>query len=445
MYMRNLHRTLAALPRRWYRFSAAGASENGSALVVALLVLLVLSTMALAFVSVTKTEKQISGNELRESQAMYGAEAGISEAIARMSRSSSPAYIGEDLSAPSPGWGRYLVMSNGGSAGDPEYTLTETDSVDNDGDGHIDESGEAYPEVASSQLGLSTPIGYPWVKVTYKYVDIGGAAKVVLFGDHDNNPVTKPTENVAQGYPVLIVTGNGIRGNADKTIEVEAVKLPGPPVPGAVYMEGTMDCKGTQFHIDGNDYDPTLGTVVAGATPLPGVVATGGPSSVSFDNPFGPDNVEGSTSSPSIVTPPFDLDLQAYFNTYASMADIVYHGDTDNPVTSGWGGLDDYKIVCVQGGDLHLSGNNGGGGVLLVDGDFVLTGQFTWYGLIIVLGDVDASGGGAGIHVYGCVMSQGSISGIGMISGNADLLYSSETIQKLSDVSTYTVSLWAEK
>ncbi|KPJ60784.1 MAG: hypothetical protein AMJ46_04755 [Latescibacteria bacterium DG_63] len=420
-------------------------SEKGNALVIALLVLMVLSTMAVAFVAVTKTETQISGNQLRGSQALYVAEAGVSEALARMSVQGSPSYIGENLSSPTVGWGRYVVLGNGASVGDPEFASTQSDSLDNDGDGSIDETGEVYPEVASSQVGLQEVINYPWVKVRYKLGDDSGITRVLLYGDHDNDPSTRPMENFASGFPVIIVTSNGVRSNANKTVEVEAVKIPGPPVPGSVYTEGNLDCNGTSFHIDGNDYDPALGTIVAGSTPLPGVVATGGLGAVNCNVPQGWNNIEGEGPAPSVATATFDIDLPAYVDTYGSVADLVYNGDQSNPNTTGWGTIDDYKIIHIRGGDLHLSGSNDGGGVLLVDGDLKISGQFTWYGLIVCLGDTDFTGGGSGIHIYGCVMTQGDIATSGVVTGNADLYYSSETISKLSDLSGYTVALWTER
>ncbi len=419
--------------------------ERGNALVISLLVLLLLSSMAVTFVAVTKTEKQISGNSLRDSQALYAAEAGVAEGLARMSNRHSASYIGETGSPPTAGWGRYVVLSGGDSANDPEQFMTQGDGLDNDGDGTADETNEAYPEVQSTQAGLANPMDYPWVKVRYKHVQVAGVPTVVLFGDHDSDLTTRPIQNVVRGLPVIVVTSNGLRGNATRTVEVEAVKMPGPTVPGSIYTEGTLDCKGTAFHIDGNDYDPVTGTIAVGSTPLPGVVATGGVGAVDCNVPQGWNNIEGAGAVPSIAQATVNLDLQAMFNVWESMADITYNGDQANPSTAGWGTIDQYKVVCVRNGDLHLSGINGGGGVLLVEGDLVISGQFTWYGLVLCLGDVDFVGGGAGIHIYGGVMTQGDIATSGSVSGNADIYYSSTTINRISDMTTYTVCLWRER
>ncbi|MBN1503429.1 MAG: hypothetical protein JW952_00030 [Candidatus Eisenbacteria bacterium] len=421
------------------------AGERGNALVIALLVLLVLSSMAAIFVGVTKTEKQISGNNLRDSQSLYIAEAGVAEALSRMSAPASPSYIGETTTPPTPGWGRYVVQSGTASTSDPEHAATQYDGLDNDGNGQVDEAGEAYPEIYSSQISLQDPLGYPWVKVRYRQMDVGGVQRVVLFGDHDNNLATRPVMNTAHGHPVLIVTCNGRQSNATKTVEVEALRLPGPTVPGSVYTEGTLECKGTSFLIDGNDYDPVTGTIVTGSTPLPGVVPTQGTSAVDCNTPQGWNNIQGEGTAPSIVPATVDIDLAAVFDIYEAMADISYNGTQMNPNTSSWGTADDYKIVCIRNGELHLSGANSGGGILLVEGDMTISGQFTWYGLIICLANVEFTGGGAGIHIYGGVMTQGDISSSGSVSGNADILYSSATISKLTEFQTYRVCSWRER
>jgi hypothetical protein len=353
--------------------------------------------------------------------------------------------MGETTTPPTPGWGRYIVQSGTASTTDPDYANAQFDGLDNNGDGQVDESGEAYPEVYSSQMGLQHPLTYPWVKVRYKQVTVSGTPRVVLFGDHDNDLSTRPIQNIVRGHPVLIVTCNGTENNATKTVEVEALRLPGPTVPGSVYTEGTLDCKGTSFLIDGNDYDPATGTIVTGSTPLPGVVPTQGVSAVDCNTPQGWNNIAGSGTVPSISPATVDIDLQAVFDIYEAMADISYNGTQMNPETSSWGTMDDYKIVCVNGGDLHLSGTNGGAGILLVQGDIKVSGQFTWYGIVISLANVEFTGGGAGIHIYGGVMTQGNISSSGSVSGNADILYSSATIAKLTEFQTYRVCSWRER
>src|SRR5512144_3079991 len=84
--------------------------DSGNAMVVALLVLMVLTTAAVAYVAVTKSEKQIAGNSVIATQALYAAEAGITEGLHRMAYpAESTSYIGP-AGVPAAGWGRYIVL-----------------------------------------------------------------------------------------------------------------------------------------------------------------------------------------------------------------------------------------------------------------------------------------------------------------------------------------------
>jgi len=241
-------------------------------MIVALLVLFLLTTLGISYVAVTKGDKQIAGNQMTAAQAFEYAEAGISEALLRMSDANdvSGTYIGELAGTVSPGWGKYIVNDPGNSGLDPQYNATLSDGLNNNANASIDEASEHYPETGSKQstMALASKLDYPWVKVRYK---LNGANQVLYFGDHDNNPVTPPQENLVAGVPELIVTAAGRKGLGAKTVTVEAVKWPLPPVPGSVYAEGNMNFNGNSFYIDGHDHNPTAPyDTVAGATPLPG-------------------------------------------------------------------------------------------------------------------------------------------------------------------------------
>jgi hypothetical protein len=68
-----------SLPRR-----ASGAHQEGSAYIIALLVLVVLTLLGLGLAVITQTEVQIGANELTAHRALYGGEGGINLALARV-------------------------------------------------------------------------------------------------------------------------------------------------------------------------------------------------------------------------------------------------------------------------------------------------------------------------------------------------------------------------
>jgi hypothetical protein len=415
-------------------------TERGTALILSLLALLCLTLVGGLFVANTKTETQIAGHDMRYNQALYNAEAGCAEVLARMSNASdSTNYIGQtgNAWATSPGWGRYIVLADGNSSADPSHAATETDGMDNDGDTVIDEANESYPELATVQT--AGVVDYPWVKVRYK---TNNAHQVILFGDHDTNPTTPPSQNLTRGMPVIIATAEGMQGSAMRRIEIEAVKRPFQTVAAATYSEDDdFNFNGTQFLISGRDWDPDTGLPVTGAPEVNGIVTTGDPNNIINALAHNQqNNVEGDGAEPSVHPSPINMDLQAMANQFAGLADITVAGGTVTHPS--WGDRDNYRVVHITG-DVHVAGNGQGGGVLIVDGDFDCTGQFTWYGLVIVLGDIRFSGGGAGRHIYGSTLVQGGISQQ-TVGGNADLLYSSIALNRLAYLAPYETISWHE-
>ena len=349
-------------------------------------------------------------------------------------------YIGQATGAwtTDPGWGDYVVGTGGDAALDPDYAATETDGLDNDGDGQVDEADERYPEVLSKQSG-SDAIGYDWIKVRYK---LNATNQVVLFGDHDSDITTPPCMNLSHGFPVLRVTSHGDQGTANRTVEVEAVKFPFETVNTAIYTEDdNFKFNGTQFLVSGKDWDPETGAEVFGNPDVPGISTTKDPANISGSlNSQQQNNVEGSGAEPSVTTSTVDLDLQGMADQYSSLATTVLAAGTYSNVA--WGDYDNYGVVYCQG-DMHTSGQCSGGGLLIVEGNFDCSGTFIWYGAVLVLGDINFTGGGAGIHIYGTVLCQGGISEQ-VVGGNADVKYSSAALARLAMLSPYVVSSWHE-
>jgi PilX N-terminal len=425
--------------------------ERGNAMVVALLVLFLLTSVGITYVAVTKGDKQIAGNQAAGSQAFANAEAGISEALKRMSKPSDPVpgnYIGQPNGTWTPGWGQYIVSDPGASALDPRYDATMSDGLDNDVDAAVDEASEHYPETGSKQnntlvVPLASKLDYPWVKVRYK---LNASNQILLFGDDDANPLTPPKENLVRGVPEIVVTAQGRKGVGSKIVTVEAVKWPLPPIPGSVYTEGAMNFQGNSFYIDGHDHNYTAPyDTVAGSPPLPGIATPNDPNAIAGNlNNQQEDNVQGIGSDPSVQSSSYNIDLQGMADAWGQIADLTFNGSLNNPSTAGWGTVSDLKVVHVKG-DLSLQGSNSGAGVLIVDGDFQLGGTFNYNGVIICLKDVAVVGGGAAKNIVGCLMVQGTLTGTTNVNGNVKILYSSAMISKLYSLTQYEVSSWIDQ
>ncbi len=410
------------------------ASEQGSAMLMSLLVLLIMTLFGSIFVVTSKTETQITGNQERHAQALSHAEAGYAEVLARTRDESDPLSPDRNQA----GWGRYLVNQVGASSADPEHAATQTDGLDNDGDGNIDEPNERYPEVATNQTGQQS-LDYPWVRVQHK---VNGAGQMILFGDHDNNPLTAPRENLVVGSPVLSITARGQQTTARRTVAIDAVRPPYNGVRTALYTEAdNFQFNGTSFLVSGRDWDPDSGLPVFTNPEVPGILTTEDPTAIA--GALGSqqtNNVEGLGGEPSISPAGVDMDLDAMATNWIELAEhTLASGNYSNQT---WGDRNNYTVAHCTG-DLGVSGQNSGGGILVVEGDLDCSGQFLWYGLVLVLGDISFSGGGSGIHIYGALLSAGSELRQD-VGGNADILYSSAALARLSDLFPFVVANWQE-
>jgi len=423
----------------------ATSGDSGNAMVVALLVLIVLTAAGIAFVAVTKSEKQIAGNSMSATQALYAAEAGITEGLHRMAfPADSSNYIGP-AAGPVAGWGRYIVIAPGRSALDPDGPALEHDGMDNNENGLVDEPGERYPEVLTKQTVNASALRYPYVRVEYKTQ--GG--NLVLFGDADNDPSTPPVENFTKGEPVLRITARGRQGNANKILEAEAVRFPLVQVESAVWAGGPLNFNGNDFNVDGHDHGATAPLdTVPGAPPVQGILSQGSAADIANNLSFNQqDNVSGTGGNVSIQQSTFNYDFNKMWTQFSGMADNSFTGAQSwSGGDPSYGSLTNPKVTVVNG-NLSCTGNWTGGGILVVNGNLDMRGGSQFTGVVIVLGDINFAGGGPADqgHVVGGLLFQSTAIGASVLSGSADIYYSTQAINAANAVGRYTLSWWRER
>ncbi|HEU4764986.1 MAG TPA: PilX N-terminal domain-containing pilus assembly protein [Candidatus Eisenbacteria bacterium] len=423
--------------------TVASRSESGNALVVALLVLMVLTSAGVAYVAVTKSEKQIAGNTMTASQAMYAAEAGIAEGLHRMAfPAESLNYIGP-ATLPYPGWGKYIVLTNGASLLDPNRAALASDGLDNDGDGFVDESGEAYPEVLTKQTVNANALVYPYVRVEYKLQ----GNQLVRFGDGDDDPTTPPVENLQNGAPVLRITASGRRGNAAKTLEAEAVRFPIISAKGPLWAGGHMNFNGNAFLVDGHDhYAASPNDTIPGAPPAPAVL-TEGPTSDATLTTNQQDNVTGDGGDNSVQHSAYTYDFNQIWTQLSGMADYSLTGPlTFGSSTPSYGSYSNPKVTVVNG-NLAINGTWTGGGILMVNGNLAMGGGCQFKGIVVCSGDLTMTGGGPAdvARIIGAVIYQGTLVNASTFSGSGRIWYSSEAINSALNVNRYTLAWWRER
>lgn len=206
-------------------------NEKGAVLPLGLMFLAIISILGTTAVIMTTTDLKIGSNYRASEQALYTAEAGISEAMHRLNlKSSDSNFIGEaPESTPALGWGRYIVLQTGADKfkDDPDWDLSG-DFLDNDADTIIDETGETYPEVATLQTIDGTELTY-LIKIYYKIEDSqfknedGDNDEVVLYGQDFGYGSNAPLIGT---HPVKIIESTGFaENNTHKTIKTEVTKL----------------------------------------------------------------------------------------------------------------------------------------------------------------------------------------------------------------------------
>ena len=211
-------------------------NEKGMVLGTGLIFLVIIALLGTTAVLVTTTDLKIGSNYRASEQAFYAAEAGVQEALFRISLNSSDTdFIGETPgSTLTPGWGRYIVLQTGADKfkDDPDWDLSDDgldDDLDNDADGSIDETGEHYLEEATLQTIDGTELNY-LVKIYYeKESDIGidinadGDTDDLVFYDPSvgkNAPNSPP----GVGKPITWIESIGKSGTSQHKIYVEATK-----------------------------------------------------------------------------------------------------------------------------------------------------------------------------------------------------------------------------
>lgn len=389
------------------------AKSEGNTLILSLMVMTMLIALASAQFAVVQKNVQSSSFFLAYSDLHKYAESGVAMAL-------------HDLN--------YGVTGNGGKIGTLDWT-TQND-VGKDG--------------IAGTLDLGEGDGIPTVGEPNVHPAAAGTTldtQLIVYVDSTSLP------------GIIRVVSNATSSQGSATVDTLIRRtIATLPKVAAVFIDpdAVLDLKGNAFLIDGNDHNPDgtagPGPAVAGIATLPGIPA--GANAATFLSQISSknyDQIVGEGPSPSLMEKPgvqFDL----VYNTFKNLAtNKMAPGTYTSPTLGSW--TDSAPLVSYANGDLHFSGKGSGAGVLVVDGSITITGQFTFYGMVIVKGDIRLSGGGAGVHTFGTVMVGQTITAIDpessevVVSGNADLFYSSAVLSRLENMlqARYSLVYYDEK
>ena len=277
-----------------------------------------------------------------------------------------------------------------------------------------------------------------------------GSGNILYYGDSDNDGTNE--RNTIGGRNVYVISSTGSAGDAVRTVEVEATRIPTIVAPGALYVE-------TDATIQGNT--SIIGTDGCGISDLPGVVTKEPPGSVVI---HGLPLIEGADGTvPNVSYNASDLDVQAMVDSFMGLADYTYnigsttHTGTNTPGPGdGWGtptpgmtlqdpsSCNETTIVHydTNGTDITLSGGVTGCGILLIEGDLERHGNFSWHGVIITTGSVIFTGGGDR-NITGTMIAGGSADG-DIIGGNSNIVYCSSAVTNQTEGRALRLLSWKE-
>jgi hypothetical protein len=245
------------------------------------------------------------------------------------------------------------------------------------------------------------------------------SGKVLFYGDTNEDYLLEyNTDGI--GYPVEIIESIGTDFRGGKVIiNVGARYEEAFPMPkAALWVGNDVNANGVSGSVLGEgppgDECPDVADIL-------------------YHSPFAVIDYSGDTGDPMIKQDsnlyPYPL-IKNYFNQSPLLSESQYSNET-------FASPERPKVFRAQG-DLEIRASDGYG-ILLVDGNLEVKGDFLWHGLLIINGDFRFSGGG-NKAIYGAVIAMGSAV---RMDGGVDIYYDCTALSKLhGNLSSYKKLWW---
>jgi|SRR5579859_800770 len=470
--------------------------QKGVALIAAMTALLLVTAITAGMIILSTTETNISSNFRDEQSAYFAAKAGLEEIRDRLQKNvagslRTPANL---LPTALPGNGTngvlYVLNPANGETVAPWVSPTPNNPnpyFDNEickENTAIQCSNSTPPgggwystTAASSVYAVNPTLVWKWTRITLKqnnafapyYYTNGNSASAAQVCWDVNHNQQETNSCVAPDYlPVYIlttlaVTPSGSRRMIQAEVAEDNIKF---QAPAALTLDGLGDTFGggnsKNFTVSGIDQGgcglpPGNQNVSAVGVPDPADVATviAGIPGNRTGNYVG---VDGTTPDVQNVGPtgtntlPANLQTAQQLQQFASalqndVTQPVINGPAGNPANGGAPGAP--QIIYVNG-DLNLSGNFTGYGILVVTGKLSAVGTSGWNGLVLVVGEGQAQISGT-TQWNGAMLLANTLTGtLGNLSlsgdsmgvnggGNGGIYYSSGCLAQATTMSTYHI------
>lgn len=386
-------------------------AERGAVLVTSLLILLVLTILSISAMLTTATELKMGANDRSAKQVFYVAEAGLEDARSRLqtTASSSPVY---DNSPSNPNWAAFVGTP--ARATEKGYQSSNSDHA-------------RYNPLNSSMDYVVT--------ITHK---LDSSGNILKWGDINGDGAEE--ENTAVGENIYVIASEGrTPQGAEKSVKIEAVRVPTLIAPAALYTKAATNIRGNSTYVQGLDQ--------CGINDVPGVFTK---ATITMN---GTPMIQG--NPPTVENSGVDFKLQKMVSQFSTNAKYSYNVNSATLTGMNWGsptpgatpqnasscGQHNVVYFNTSATYVKLAGQTSGCGILLVDGDLNVNGGFQWYGIILVTGSVVFSGGGEK-NVTGGILAGGTVSA-DVVGGDASIVYCSQAGNQPNDLPLITLR-WVE-
>jgi Tfp pilus assembly protein PilX len=413
-------------------------SEQGFALILALLTLLLISAALMGMFIMSNTETNVSANFRDEQTAFFASKAGVEEVRDRLRPNATntldPTVTLGTFLPGQPNGVLYVTNPAAGETVTPWLT-TGANYPDDEINKELNCTGTAptgawyvTPAASASTSYAAAPIlPWKWVRVMAKQnkSDTGCTRITSVDGNINTNRIcwngTNEISTTAANcqlaspnnyQPVYELTALAVTTSGSRRMrQYEVYHNTLPPIPGAIVFDGanpdfSNNPNSMPSLVSGTDVAQGPNAGVGCGLPFnqPALGAYGTPAANALTAPGylnRPGNYpSGTTPSPAVSNVQSVL---GPFSTVDGLASVVkmittaaggnvYAGGTTPPNM----GTSSAPVINVVQGPLSLGGS--GTGILLVEGDLTLLGGFSYNGIILVIGTgvVTKNGGGGG-------------------------------------------------
>jgi len=425
-------------------------SQRGVALLIAIFVLLIIGAVGVALILSSSTETSIAANYRTATQVFYGAKAGLEEGRGRLwagnpnsiAATVTAAFTTVGTNPPALPKGRVFYITNpaagevvtpnvpGSAYYDSQYQKEWGTAIQN----------ATVTTITPSPLapGTVAPL-YKWVRITASTEQSTGHLVNGILPPDPSTPLfydgtqqflasqIPPTIAIVpkQVFTIaaLAVTPSGSSSILEYTTAMTIFNF---QFPAALTLNGKnpnyQKPTSVPFVVQGN-YPPAGGVASCPVPPasLPAVGVVGGTSSVNAvvndiqQNPNrSAEYTGGGLTTPSVADVTGNLpttesspsQLEALVAQIESTANYVIQGPVTSLTPAQLGTAANPVTVVIDSpnngatGNLSLSGNVTGYGILVVRGTYSPAGTVGWNGIVLVIGQGDISGSGGGNNSY---------------------------------------------